>query len=93
MKYQYISNPIKILVKYKGHFKKVIGLGHEYYNFNENIKLEKLIELLKEKYPLFKNEETFLITINGKFIFFGIIHKTFIKDGDEVEIFPTVTGG
>jgi len=88
---------MRIKVRYFARYRSLVGKGEEELEVPEGITVKELIDILKERYPILKNEvfaeEDDLADVNvsrnGRYVRFDEV----LKDGDVVALFPPVSGG
>jgi molybdopterin converting factor subunit 1 len=81
---------MKITVLYFATFRDLVGLREEIINLSEGSTVEDFKSQLVKLHPnVEKSLSTVVIAINREFAFPGDV----IKDGDEVAVFPPVSGG
>lgn len=85
---------MKVNILYFAKLRESVGVEAETLEINENSKVSDLLYFLQnreEKWSEYFNDKKNLlrVAINQKIV--GVDH--FISDGDEIAIFPPVTGG
>ena len=85
---------MKVNVLYFAKLREAVGVEAETLEINENFKVSDLLNFLKdreEKWSEYFNDKKNLlrVAINQKIV----DSDHFISDGDEIAIFPPVTGG
>jgi molybdopterin synthase sulfur carrier subunit len=88
---------MRLKVRYFARYRSLVGKSEEELEVPEGITVGELIEILKERYPVLRNEvfaeEDDLADVNvsrnGRYVRFDEV----LKDGDVVAIFPPVSGG
>jgi len=88
---------MRIKVRYFARYRSLVGKGEEELEVPEGITVKELIDILKERYPILKNEvfaeEDDLADVNvsrnGRYVRFDEV----LEDGDVVALFPPVSGG
>ena len=88
---------MKITVRYFARYRSLVGKSEEELEVPEGITVRELVEILKERHPILKNEvfaeEDDLADVNvsrnGRYVRFDEV----LRDGDIVAIFPPVSGG
>lgn len=81
---------MKVCVKFFALHREAVGKEKIILDIEENAPIEKLLELLIEKYPgLRKLEEYTFISLNHEYA----DKNRKLKSGDEVALFPPVGGG
>jgi len=88
---------MKVRVRYFARYRSLVGKSEEELEVPEGITVRELIEILKERHPVLKNEvfaeEDDLADVNvsrnGRYVRFDEV----LRDGDVVAIFPPVSGG
>ena len=85
---------MKVNILYFAKLRESVGIEAETLEINENSKVSDLLYFLQnreEKWSEYFNDKKNLlrVAINQKIV--GVDH--FISDGDEIAIFPPVTGG
>ena len=85
---------MKVNILYFAKLREAVGVEAETLEINENFKVSDLLNFLKdreEKWSEYFNDKKNLlrVAINQKIV----DSDHFISDGDEIAIFPPVTGG
>lgn len=88
---------MRIKVRYFARYRSLVGKSEEELEVPDGITVRDLIEILKERYPVLKNEvfaedDDFAdvnVSRNGRYVRFDEV----LKDGDVIAIFPPVSGG
>ncbi|KUH33115.1 MoaD/ThiS family protein [Thermococcus sp. 18S1] len=88
---------MRVTVRYFARYRSLVGKGEEELEVPEGITVLELIELLKERHPVLRNEvfaeEDDLADVNvsrnGRYVRFDEV----LRDGDIVALFPPVSGG
>ncbi|AEK73359.1 molybdopterin converting factor, subunit 1 [Thermococcus sp. 4557] len=88
---------MRVTVRYFARYRSLVGKGEEELEVPDGITVLELIELLKERHPVLRNEvfaeEDDLADVNvsrnGRYVRFDEV----LRDGDTVAIFPPVSGG
>ncbi|WP_456367473.1 ubiquitin-like small modifier protein 1 [Thermococcus sp.] len=87
---------MRIKVRYFARYRSLIGKGEEEIEVPEGTTVGELVELLKERYPVLKNEvfadddlADVNVSRNGRYVRFDEV----LRDGDVVALFPPVSGG
>jgi MoaD family protein len=81
---------MKIVVKYFALFRDIAGTDQDTVVIAEGLSVSELLETIRTKYPdMEKTKRDVLVSVNRNFA----THEVKLKDGDEVAIFPPVSGG
>jgi MoaD family protein len=81
---------MKIVVKYFALFRDITGTDQDTVVIAEGLSVSELLETIRMKYPdMEKTKRDVLVSVNRNFA----THEVKLKDGDEVAIFPPVSGG
>ena len=81
---------MKIVVKYFALFRDIAGTDQDTVVIAEGLSVSELLETIRMKYPdMEKTKRDVLVSVNRNFA----THEVKLKDGDEVAIFPPVSGG
>ena len=81
---------MKIVVKYFALFRDITGTDQDTVVIAEGVSVSELLETIRTKYPdMEKTKRDVLVSVNRNFA----THEVKLKDGDEVAIFPPVSGG
>ena len=88
---------MRITVRYFARYRSLVGKSEEELDVPEGITVGELIEILKERHPVLKNEvfaedddlADVNVSRNGRYVRFDEV----LRDGDIVAIFPPVSGG
>ncbi|ASJ13468.1 ubiquitin-like small modifier protein 1 [Thermococcus thioreducens] len=88
---------MRIRVRYFARFRSLVGTSEEELEVPDGIKVRELIEILKERHPVLKNEvfaedddlADVNVSRNGSYVSFDEV----LRDGDVVALFPPVSGG
>ncbi|AMQ18658.1 molybdopterin converting factor, subunit 1 [Thermococcus kodakarensis KOD1] len=88
---------MRIKVRYFARYRSLVGKSEEELEVPDGITVRDLIEILKERYPVLKNEvfaedddlADVNVSRNGRYVRFDEV----LKDGDVIAIFPPVSGG
>lgn len=81
---------MKIVVKYFALFRDITGTDQDTVVIAEGLSVSELLETIRTKYPdMEKTKRDVLVSVNRNFA----THEVKLKDGDEVAIFPPVSGG
>ncbi|WP_394355163.1 ubiquitin-like small modifier protein 1 [Thermococcus sp.] len=88
---------VKIVVRYFARYRSLVGRGEEELEVPEGTTVGELIEILRERYPVLRNEvfaeEDDLADVhvskNGRYVGFDNV----LEEGDRVAVFPPVSGG
>jgi molybdopterin converting factor small subunit len=90
--------PKDIMIIYKGGISKFTGRKEERINYEPNLSLDVVISRICEKYNFSEdnhiiNRRAVLLMLNGKFIPTVEAENIKLSQGDEITLFPTVSGG
>ena len=81
---------MKVKVKFFASHRKVVGKSEVEVELEGKITIDKLMDMLIAKYPKLKKLAKYTVaSLNHKFA----DGNEFLKDGDEVALFPPVEGG
>jgi len=88
---------MKVTVCYFARYRSLVGKSEEELEVPDGITVRELIEILKERHPVLKNEvfaedddlADVNVSRNGRYVRFDEV----LRDGDIVAIFPPVSGG
>lgn len=88
---------MKVKVRYFARYRSLVGTDEEEIEIPEGSTVRDLIEILKERHPVLKNEvfaedddlADVNVSKNGRYVRFDEI----LKEGDVVALFPPVSGG
>ncbi|WP_457750582.1 ubiquitin-like small modifier protein 1 [Thermococcus sp.] len=88
---------MRITVRYFARYRSLVGKSEEELEIPEGATVRELIEVLKERHPVLKDEvfaeEDDLADVNvsrnGRYVRFDEV----LQDGDVVALFPPVSGG
>lgn len=88
---------MKVTVRYFARYRSLVGKSEEELEVPEGITVRDLIEVLKERHPVLKNEvfaedddlADVNVSRNGRYVGFDEV----LREGDVVAIFPPVSGG
>jgi MoaD family protein len=81
---------MKIVVKYFALFRDITGTDQETIVIEGGSPVSFLVDTIRKKYPeMEKTKRDVLVSVNRNFA----THEFKLKDGDEVAIFPPVSGG
>ncbi|NJE85417.1 MoaD/ThiS family protein [Thermococcus sp. CX2] len=88
---------MKVKVRYFARFRSLVGKSEEELEVPEGVTVRNLIDILKERHPVLKNEvfaedddlADVNVSRNGRYVSFDEV----LRDGDIVAIFPPVSGG
>ncbi|WP_393971514.1 MoaD/ThiS family protein [Oxyplasma meridianum] len=81
---------MKIVVRYFALFRDITGTDQETFVIEESAPVSYLLETIRKKYADFeRTKRDILVSVNRNFA----THEFKLKDGDEVAIFPPVSGG
>ncbi|MCL4341617.1 MAG: MoaD/ThiS family protein [Candidatus Thermoplasmatota archaeon] len=81
---------MKIVVKYFALFRDITGTDMESIVIDDGSPVSNLLETIRKKYPdMERTNRDVLVSVNRIFA----THELKLKDGDEVAIFPPVSGG
>ncbi|WP_054839575.1 ubiquitin-like small modifier protein 1 [Thermococcus sp. JCM 11816] len=89
---------MRIKVRYFARYRSLVGKSEEELEVPDGITVRDLIEILKERYPVLKNEvfaedddlADVNVSRNGRYVRFDEVLK---DGGDVIAIFPPVSGG
>ena len=90
--------PKDILIIYKGGISKSTGCKEERLDHEADLSLEAVLEKICQKYNFSKedhiiNQGAVLLTLNGEFVPTWQASDRMLQPGDEITLFPTVSGG
>ncbi|ANF22432.1 ubiquitin-like small modifier protein 1 [Thermococcus piezophilus] len=88
---------MKVKVRYFARFRSLVGTGEEELEVLDGIKVRELIDIIKERHPILKNEvfaedddlADVNVSRNGRYVNFDEV----LNDGDTIALFPPVSGG
>ncbi len=88
---------MKVTVRYFARYRSLVGKSEEELAVPAGITVRDLIEILKERHPVLKNEvfaedddlADVNVSRNGRYVGFDEV----LREGDVVAIFPPVSGG
>lgn len=88
---------MKVTVRYFARYRSLVGKGEEELEVPDGITVGELIEVLKERHPVLRNEvfaedddlADVNVSRNGRYVRFDEV----LRDGDIVALFPPVSGG
>ncbi|ACJ17113.1 molybdopterin converting factor, subunit 1 [Thermococcus onnurineus NA1] len=88
---------MKVKVRYFARFRSLVGTGEEELEVPDGIKVRELIDIIKERHPILKNEvfaedddlADVNVSRNGRYVSFDEV----LNDGDTIALFPPVSGG
>ena len=88
---------MKVTVRYFARYRSLVGKGEEELEVPDGITVGELIEILKERHPVLRNEvfaedddlADVNVSRNGRYVRFDEV----LRDGDIVALFPPVSGG
>jgi molybdopterin synthase sulfur carrier subunit len=88
---------MKVTVRYFARYRSLVGKGEEELEVPDGITVGELIEILKERHPVLKNEvfaedddlADVNVSRNGRYVRFDEV----LRGGDVVALFPPVSGG
>jgi len=88
---------MKVIVRYFARYRSLVGKSEEELEVPDGITVRELIEILKERHPVLKNEvfaedndlADVNVSRNGRYVRFDEV----LRDGDVIAIFPPVSGG
>ena len=81
---------MKIVVRYFALFRDTTGTDQDSLVIDDGSTVSELLETIRKKYPdMEKTKRDVLVSVNRNFA----THELKLKDGDEVAIFPPVSGG
>jgi MoaD family protein len=81
---------MKIVVRYFALFRDITGTDQDSLVIDDGSTVSELLETIRKKYPdMEKTKRDVLVSVNRNFA----THELKLKDGDEVAIFPPVSGG
>lgn len=81
---------LKIRVRYFALYRDLSGMSDETLELSEGTTLGRLVEEVKRTHPIFnKQSGQFLLAVNESYADVSAV----LNDGDEVAIFPNVSGG
>lgn len=79
---------MKLLIKYYAKYREVTGKREEEIVL-ESATVEKLLEILRSRYPGLRNDKNSIIAVNSRFS----KSDDLLSDGDVISVFPPVSGG
>jgi molybdopterin synthase sulfur carrier subunit len=88
---------MRVIVRYFARYRSLTGKGEEELEIPDGSTVKDLIEILKERHPVLRNEvfaedndlAEVNVSRNGRYVKFDEI----LKEGDVVALFPPVSGG
>lgn len=81
---------MKIKIRYFALYKDLSGTSDETVNLSDGATLSNLLEEVKKSHPIFdKQSGQFLLAVNAEYA----EPEKVLREGDEVAIFPNVSGG
>ncbi|MCL5803097.1 MAG: MoaD/ThiS family protein [Thermoplasmataceae archaeon] len=81
---------MKIVVRYFALFRDITGTDQDTIVVDEGAPISDLLVRIRDKYPdMGRTKRDVLVSVNRNFA----SHELQLKDGDEVAIFPPVSGG
>ena len=81
---------MKVKVNYYGHFRELLGIGEEVLEVGGKVTVGELLKLVLKRHPeLEKRNGSIFVSVNHR----SADSEKFIKEGDQVSIFPPVGGG
>jgi len=93
-----MKTPRDILIRYKGGISKFTGRREERITYESGLSLDAVISGICEKYDFLGdaniiNKRAVLLMLNGKFVSTIEAGNIKLNQGDEITLFPTVSGG
>lgn len=79
---------MKVTIKFYGRFSEKFGKKHEI-ELPERSNINDMLNYLKNRFPDLKNERSVLISVNDKIV----DNNEYLKDGENISIFPPPGGG
>ena len=80
----------KIVIKYFGSIRDNLGISEEYLEIRDGWNVADAIDILNQKHKeLVSRSKDFLVALNKEYTDKSAI----LKNGDEIAIFPMVSGG
>lgn len=81
---------LKVKIRYFALYRDLSGKSDETMDLKDGSTLDSLLDEVRESHPIFsKQSGEFLLAVNEEYA----APETVLKDGDEVAIFPNVSGG
>lgn len=88
---------MRVKVRYFARYRSLVGKSEEELEVPDGITVKELIDILKERHPVLKNEvfaedddlADVNVSLNGRYARFDEV----LRDGDAVALFPPVSGG
>ena len=81
---------MKVKVNYYGLFREVLHISEEVLDVEGEMRVRDMIDLILRRHPeLEKHKGSIFVSVNHR----SADSEKFIKEGDEVSIFPPVGGG
>ena len=81
---------MKIRILYFASIREIVGIPNETIELDEDPSIDTLKQLLLSQYPaLDEHWKTAIISVNKTYS----NHNQKLKDGDEVAVFPPISGG
>ncbi|MCD6373417.1 MAG: MoaD/ThiS family protein [Thermococcus sp.] len=88
---------MRIKLRYFARYRSLVGKGEEELEVPDGITVRELIDILRERHPVLKNEvfaedddlADVNVSRNGRYVRFDEM----LEDGDVVALFPPVSGG
>lgn len=81
---------MKVKIRYFALYRDLSGRSDETLDLEDGSTLTKLLEEVKKSHPILKQQSgQFLLAVNEEYA----APETVLREGDEVAIFPNVSGG
>lgn len=81
---------MKVKIRYFALYRDLSGKSDETMDLKDGSTLDSLLDEVRESHPIFRKQSgEFLLAVNEEYA----APETVLKDGDEVAIFPNVSGG
>ena len=81
---------MRVKIRYFALYRDLSGKSDEVMDISEGSTVQAILDAVKRAHPIFEKQQgEFLLAINEEYA----SGNTVIKEGDEVAIFPNVSGG